>query len=72
MPTFVALLRGINVGSARKVPMAALRELCVKRGLQRPETYIQSGNLIVDADGDAEAAARSFGAGYQGAIRLRR
>lgn len=55
MPTFVALLRGINVGSARKLPMAALRELCVKRGLLRPETYIQSGNLIVDADGDAEA-----------------
>jgi uncharacterized protein (DUF1697 family) len=54
MATFVALLRGINVGSARKVPMSALRELCVKRGLARPETYIQSGNLIVDAKADAE------------------
>jgi uncharacterized protein (DUF1697 family) len=54
MSTFVALLRGINVGSARKLPMVALRELCVKHGLQRPETYIQSGNLVVDADGDAE------------------
>jgi uncharacterized protein (DUF1697 family) len=54
VPTFVALLRGINVGSARKVPMATLRELCVKRGLTRPETYIQSGNLIVDAAGDAD------------------
>ena len=53
MTTFIALLRGINVGSARKVPMAALRELCIKRGLARPETYIQSGNLIVDADDDA-------------------
>jgi uncharacterized protein (DUF1697 family) len=54
MATFVALLRGINVGSARKVPMSALRELCVKRGLARPETYIQSGNLIVDAKTDAD------------------
>jgi uncharacterized protein (DUF1697 family) len=53
MPTFVALLRGINVGSARKVPMAALRELCLERGFVRPETYIQSGNLIVDAETDA-------------------
>jgi uncharacterized protein (DUF1697 family) len=54
MPTFVALLRGVNVGSARKVPMAALRELCVKHGLANPETYIQSGNLVVDADSDAD------------------
>lgn len=50
METFIALMRGINVGSTRKLPMAELRALCVKIGLQRPETYIQSGNLIVDAD----------------------
>ena len=50
METFVALIRGINVGSTRKLPMAELRALSVKIGLQRPETYIQSGNLIVDAD----------------------
>jgi uncharacterized protein (DUF1697 family) len=47
MRTFVALMRGINVGSARKLPMAELRALCTKAGLKRPETYIQSGNLIV-------------------------
>jgi uncharacterized protein (DUF1697 family) len=51
--TFVALMRGINVGSTRKLPMADLRELCVKCGLRQPETYIQSGNLIVDAENDA-------------------
>jgi uncharacterized protein (DUF1697 family) len=69
MATFVALLRGINVGSSRKVPMAALRELCVKRGLKRPETYIQSGNLILGAEADADglrllleqAIAKQFG-----------
>jgi len=54
MTTLVALLRGINVGSTRKVPMAALRQLCLKRGLSRPETYIQSGNLIVDAETDPD------------------
>jgi uncharacterized protein (DUF1697 family) len=48
--TFVALMRGINVGATRKLPMAELRALSVKIGLQHPETYIQSGNLIVDAD----------------------
>jgi uncharacterized protein (DUF1697 family) len=48
--TFVALMRGINVGGTRRLPMAELRALSVKIGLYRPETYIQSGNLIVDAD----------------------
>lgn len=27
MPTFVALLRGINVGKAKRIPMANLRAL---------------------------------------------
>jgi len=55
MPTFVALMRGINVGSTRSVPMADLRALCAKAGLKRPETYIQSGNLVVDAQIGADA-----------------
>ena len=58
MQTFVALMRGINVGSARKLPMADLRALCSRLGLERPETYIQSGNLIVDAKGDQAALRR--------------
>jgi uncharacterized protein (DUF1697 family) len=58
MRTFVALMRGINVGSTRKVPMADLRALCSRVGLKRPETYIQSGNLIIDAEGDAETLRR--------------
>jgi uncharacterized protein (DUF1697 family) len=58
MRTFVALMRGINVGSARKLPMAELRALCTKAGLKRPETYIQSGNLIVDAEGEADKVRR--------------
>lgn len=58
MQTFVALMRGINVGSTRKLPMAELRALSVKIGLQRPETYIQSGNLIVDADIEADEVRR--------------
>lgn len=55
MRTFVALMRGINVGAARKLPMADLRALCVKLSLERPQTYIQSGNLLVDSKGDAAA-----------------
>ncbi len=55
MKTFIALIRGINVGSARKLPMSSLRSLCAELGLERPETYIQSGNLIVDTASDAAA-----------------
>ena len=56
--TFVALMRGINVGSTRKLPMAALRAACLDLGLTHPETYIQSGNLIVDANGRADDVRR--------------
>jgi uncharacterized protein (DUF1697 family) len=54
MRSFVALMRGINVGATRKLPMAELRALCPTLGLERAETYIQSGNLIVDAEGSPE------------------
>ncbi|WP_336964480.1 DUF1697 domain-containing protein [Sphingobium aquiterrae] len=53
--TWVALMRGINVGGHRPLPMARLRELCVARGWDNPRTYIQSGNLIVGAPGPLEA-----------------
>jgi uncharacterized protein (DUF1697 family) len=56
--TFVALIRGINVGSTRKLLMADLRALCLELGLKRPETYIQSGNLIVDTGRKANDVRR--------------
>ncbi|WP_411767336.1 DUF1697 domain-containing protein [Winogradskyella sp. A3E31] len=44
--TYIALLRGINVGGHRKVPMADLRELLSKVGFENVKTYIQSGNVV--------------------------
>jgi uncharacterized protein (DUF1697 family) len=44
---YVALLRGINVGGKAKVPMAALREVCVGVGCEDVLTYIQSGNVVL-------------------------
>jgi uncharacterized protein (DUF1697 family) len=58
MQTFVVLIRGVNVGSTRKLPMAQLRALCLGLGLGRPQTYIQSGNLIVEGEADAEGLRR--------------
>tara|TARA_R110002049_G_scaffold30345_1_gene103945 strand:- start:8793 stop:9200 length:408 start_codon:yes stop_codon:yes gene_type:complete len=42
----IALLRGINVGGHKKIPMANLRELLSKPDLKNVQTYIQSGNVI--------------------------
>ncbi|WP_299338866.1 DUF1697 domain-containing protein [uncultured Psychroserpens sp.] len=46
MNTYIVLLRGINVGGHKKVPMAELRELLTKTGFESVKTYIQSGNVI--------------------------
>ncbi len=46
MQTYIALLRGINVGGQKKVPMAELRDLLIKSGFECVKTYIQSGNVI--------------------------
>lgn len=45
---YIAILRGINVGTGRKVPMADLKVLCAKLGLANVQTYIQSGNIIFE------------------------
>jgi len=49
MPTYVALLRGINVGGRNKVAMADLREVVTSLGHSEVTTYIQSGNIVFSA-----------------------
>lgn len=46
MPTYVALLRGINVGRHHRVAMADLRELLIGLGFSDVRTHLQSGNAI--------------------------
>jgi uncharacterized protein (DUF1697 family) len=46
MKTYVALLRGINLGAHNKVPMADLRALVDELGAEDVETYVQSGNVV--------------------------
>jgi uncharacterized protein (DUF1697 family) len=46
---YAVMLRGINVGGNRKLPMADLRVLLTELGYGRVETYIQSGNVALDA-----------------------
>ncbi|MFC8275740.1 DUF1697 domain-containing protein [Streptomyces sp. NPDC057271] len=50
--TYAALLRGINVGGHRKVPMADLRSLLEELGHRDVRTYLQSGNAVFTTDTD--------------------
>ena len=49
MPTFVALLRGVNVGRAKRVPMAEFRSLLSGLGYTGVETALNSGNAVFRA-----------------------
>jgi uncharacterized protein (DUF1697 family) len=53
MASYVALLRGINVGGKNKVPMAALRAAVESGGHRSVRTYIQSGNVLFDSNAPA-------------------
>ena len=50
---YVALLRGINVGGKNKVVMSELREQVTAAGFEHVRTYINSGNLLFEAEADA-------------------
>ncbi|SIS41660.1 Uncharacterized conserved protein, DUF1697 family [Zobellia uliginosa] len=46
MKVYIALLRGINVGGKKRLPMADLRAMLNDRGFSNVKTYIQSGNVV--------------------------
>jgi uncharacterized protein (DUF1697 family) len=47
--TFVAFLRGVNLGPSRRVQMAALRELLGGQGHGDVRTLLQSGNVVLES-----------------------
>ncbi|MCB0634387.1 MAG: DUF1697 domain-containing protein [Saprospiraceae bacterium] len=66
MQTWIALLRGINVGGKHIVPMKELRQLLEADGFTNVQTYIQSGNVVLDSpdkpeDKIGELIERQFG-----------
>jgi uncharacterized protein (DUF1697 family) len=62
--TFLALLRGINVGGRNKVPMAKLRESFEDLGYRNVRTFIASGNVIFESDNETDALTEEI----QGAL----
>lgn len=76
--TYLALLRGINVGGKNKLPMADLRALFATLGCEEVRTYIQSGNVVFQAKGElakqlphAAAAAINAEFGYEVPVLVR-
>ncbi len=53
------MLRGINLGPSKRVPMAELRELLAGAGFEDVRTYVQSGNVVLSSGAPpAELEAR--------------
>jgi len=53
----VALLRGINVGTAKRIAMADLRTIVADLGYSQVRTHLQSGNIVFDSSVPVDAAA---------------
>ncbi|MFF8033690.1 MULTISPECIES: DUF1697 domain-containing protein [unclassified Streptomyces] len=63
---YAALLRGINVGGSRKVPMAELRTLVEGLGHEEVRTHLQSGQAVfTSGHGDEESLAAELAAAIE-------
>src|SRR5512140_2838168 len=71
MPTFVVLLRGVNVGKARRVPMAEFRALLSGLGYTDVVTLLNSGNAVFRAaTGTPAQHAADIAAAIQGRLKI--
>lgn len=50
METYIALLRGVNVGGKNRVVMATLKESFEQHGFKNVVTYLNSGNVIFSSE----------------------
>jgi uncharacterized protein (DUF1697 family) len=58
--TYVALIRGINLGSQKRVAMADLRAVFEGLGAKDVATYVQSGNLVFKSADGAQKLTRAI------------
>jgi uncharacterized protein (DUF1697 family) len=69
MRTWVALLRGINLGDHHKVAMRDLEALMGALGHEDVQTYLRSGNVVFRArSSSADALTAELEAGFEGAL----
>lgn len=55
MKTYIALLRGINVGGHKKFPKAEQLEMLNKLGFKNSQVYIHTGNWVFESNEKEEA-----------------
>jgi uncharacterized protein (DUF1697 family) len=60
VPTFIAMLRGINVSGHKIVKMERLRATFEALGFGNVRTYVQSGNVVFDGQGVPAKAAEKI------------
>lgn len=60
MTTYIALLRGINVGGKNIIKMADLKRAFEAIGLREVQTYIQSGNVLFKSNQKEEFLQRKL------------
>ena len=60
MARYVALLRGVNLGANRRVPMAELRALLEEMGFEDVRTLLQSGNVGLTSRKSAKAVREAL------------
>jgi uncharacterized protein (DUF1697 family) len=65
VPTYAALLRGINVGRNKRIAMSDLRSLVEGLGHESVQTHLQSGNVVFDSP---KRSARPLEAAIEDAI----
>ncbi|MFV0387868.1 MAG: DUF1697 domain-containing protein [Pyrinomonadaceae bacterium] len=56
---YAVLLRGINVGGNKKLPMKELRKLLENAGFENVQTYIQSGNVVLETNLENNSAVET-------------
>jgi uncharacterized protein (DUF1697 family) len=69
MPTYIALLRGVNVGG-NMLRMERLRALCEELGTKHVRTYVQSGNVVFEAGRSSAHWAAALARALDGEARL--
>jgi uncharacterized protein (DUF1697 family) len=72
MPTWIALLRGINVGGRNKLSMTVLKSVFEATGCSSVRTYIQSGNVVFQHQAtSAEDLSERLATAIEGQIGFR-
>lgn len=57
MTKYIVLLRGVTPIGKNRVPMALLRQFLAENGFENVQTWIQSGNVILDSELSAKEVA---------------